>query len=284
MAFGKSRNRRRQDTAQRNEAVKGAVRSHGPGLVKAILLAGLTAALVWGAVELRGWALTSPAFLLKQTTFSGVQRATPGELLKLCGLTSGQNLWSLDVEALERAMQAHPWVRSVEVTRRFPSSVTVEVAEHVPAALAVLGDLYLLDEHGEPFKRLTADDRLDLPLITGVERELYIADEAAVREQLRRGLEVVEAYAATRPGKGEHLSEVRLGTGGVVLVTADGMEVRLGEGEREERLRRLVRVRQELRSRGLSASVIHLDNRARPGWVAVKLSSPVSERNGGPAQ
>jgi cell division protein FtsQ len=284
MAFGKSRNRRRQDTAQRNEAVKGAVRSHGPGLVKAILLAGLTAALVWGAVELRLWALTSPTFLLKQTTFSGVQRATPGELLKLCGLTSGQNLWSLDVEALERAMQAHPWVRSVEVTRRFPSSVTVEVAEHVPAALAVLGDLYLLDEQGEPFKRLTADDRLDLPLITGVERELYIADEAAVREQLRRALEVVEAYAATRPGKLERLSEVRLGTGGVVLVTADGMEVRLGEGETEERLKRLVRVRQELRSRGLSAAIIHLDNRARPGWVAVKLSSPVSERNGGPAQ
>ncbi|HYO69285.1 MAG TPA: cell division protein FtsQ, partial [Archangium sp.] len=47
---------------------------------------------------------------------------------------------------------------------------------------------------------------------------------------------------------------------------------------------RLSRVREELRARGLSAEVIHLENRARPGWVAVKISSPVSERNGGPAQ
>ena len=262
--------------------MKGAVRSHGPGALKAILLAALTCGLVWGGVELRRWALTSPTFLLKETTFSGLQRAAPGELLKLSGLTVGQNLWALDVGALERTMSAHPWVRTVEVTRRFPSSVSVEVSEHVPAALAVLGDLYLLDEEGEPFKRLQPGDRLDLPLITGVDRESYLGDEAGTRERYRRALAVVEAYAATQPGKAERLSEVRVSPQGTVLVMADGMEVRLGEGETDAQLRKLARVREELRARGLSAQVIHLDNRARPGWVAVKLSSPVSERNGTP--
>jgi cell division protein FtsQ len=284
MAFGQSKNRRRQDTAQQKEAVKGAVRTHGPGLLKAIVLTGLTVALVWGGVELRRWALSSPTFLLKETTFSGLQRARPAELLKLSGLTVGQNLWTLDVGALERTMSAHPWVRTVEVRRHFPSSVSVEVTEHVPAALAVLGDLYLVNEEGEPFKRLQPGDALDLPLVTGVEREGYLGDEGRTRERIRQALAVAEAYEATQPARRERLSEVRVSPGGMVLVTADGLEVRLGEGETDAKLERLARVRGELRARGLSAQVIHLDNRARPGWVAVKLSSPVSERSGASAQ
>jgi cell division protein FtsQ len=284
MAFGKSKNRRRQDASEKTEAVKGAVRTHGPGLLKAIVLTGLTVALVWGGIEVRRWALSSPTFLLKETTFSGLERAAPAELLKLSGLTVGQNLWSLDVGALERAMSAHPWVSTVEVRRHFPSSVSVEVVEHVPAALATLGDLYLLDEQGEPFKRLQPGDKVDLPLVTGLDREGYLADEAGVRERFRQALAVAEAYAAAQPGKRERLSEVRVSPEGMVLVAADGQEVLLGEGETDAKLQRLARVRDELRSRGLSAQVIHLDNRARPGWVAVKLSSPVSERSGASAQ
>ena len=280
MAFGKSKNRRRQDAAQTKEAVRGAVRSHGPGLLKAILLTGLTCALVWSGMEVRRWALSSPTFLQKETTFSGLERAAPGELLKLSGLTVGQNLWSLDVGMLERAMATHPWVRTVEVKRRFPSGVSVEVVEHVPAALAALGDLYLVAEDGEPFKRLQPGDKLDLPLVTGMDREGYLADEAQTRERFREALEVARAYAATEPGKRERLSEVRVTAEGLVLVLADGTEAWMGEGETDAKLQRLSRVREELRARGLAAQVIHLENRARPGWVAVKLSSPVSERNG----
>ena len=284
MAFGQPKNRRHQDAAQKKEAVKGAVRTHGPGVLKAIVLTGLTAAAVWGGIELRDWALTSPFFLLKETSFHGLERARPGELLTLSGLTVGQNLWTLDVKALEHAMSTHPWTSRVTLTRHFPSSVSVDVVEHVPAALAPLGDLYLLDEEGEPFKRLQPEDGLDLPLVTGVDREEYLADEPKLRERFRQALAVARAYAATQPGAREQLSEVRLTAEGLVLVTADGTEVRLGEGETDAKLTRLSRVREELKSRGLSAEVIHLENRARPGWVAVKLSSPASERSGASAQ
>ncbi len=280
MAFGKSKNRRRQDTTQRNDAVKGAVRTHGPAVVKAILLTTVTAGLLWGAVELRAWAVASPRFVLKEASFSGLQHATRPELVRLSGLAAGQNLFALDVGALERAMLQHPWVRSVEVTRHFPSAVSVEVAEHVPVALAVLGDLYVLDEEGEPFKRVTPGDGLDLPLVTGLTREAYMADPAAARERFRTALSVARAYDALGSGPDDRLSEVKVEATSVTLVAGSGQEVRMGEGEAEAKLQKLARIRRELRARGLAAAIIHLDNRARPGWVAVKLSSPVSERNG----
>ncbi|MFY2560825.1 cell division protein FtsQ/DivIB [Corallococcus terminator] len=284
MAFGRSKNRRRQDTAQRNEAVKGAVRSQGPGVVKVVALTLVTGLLVWGGVELRRWALVSPRFELAAVSFTGLQRASRVELLRLAALTKGQNLWALEVGALERAMLQHPWVKKVEVTRRFPNRVSVEVSEHVPEALAVMGELYVLDEEGEPFKRVTPGDGLDLPLVTGVDREGYVTDPAVARQRFQAALEVARAYAKESPGKPERLSEVRMDGRDVTLVAASGQEVRLGEGNSEVKLQRMGRVRRELGARGLAAEIIHLDNRARPGWVAVKLSSPVSERNGSARQ
>jgi cell division protein FtsQ len=284
MAFGKSKNRRRQDTAQQKEAVKGVVRVHGPSVGKGLLAAVLTAALVWGGVELRAWALASPRFQLQEVSFTGLSHASRAELVRLSGLAPGQNLFCLDMAALERAMLQHPWVRSVEVTRHFPTAVSIQVVEHAPSALVVLGDLYVLDEEGEPFKRVTPGDGLDLPLVTGVEREQYVADPDAVRERMREALGVSRAYAALKPGRHERLSEVRLEAMGLSLVTVAGQVVRLGEGETEAKLSRLERVRRELSAKGLAADVIHLDNRVRPGWVAVKISSPASERSGGPVQ
>lgn len=258
------------------------VRSHGPTVAKALGLTVVTAALVWGGMALRTWALVSPRFALETVSFTGLERASRGELVKLAGLAPGQNLWTLDTDALERAMLQHPWVRTVEVTRRFPRGVSVEVAEHAPAALAVLGDLYVLDDEGEPFKRVTPGDGLDLPLVTGLERDDYLSDADRVRGRFREALDVSRAYTRLLPGRTERLSEVRLGDGGLALVTATGQEVRLGAGETEVKLQRLAQVRRELSARGLAAEIIHLDNRARPGWVAVKLSSgSVSERSGG---
>jgi cell division protein FtsQ len=160
----------------------------------------------------------------------------------------------------------------------------VEVAEHVPVALVVLNDLYLLNEDGKPFKRLQPEDGLDLPLVTGVDREAYLADGAKAHESLLKALAMVAAYTSERSGKSERLSEVRVAGDGLVLMLSDGTQVRMGEGATEEKLQRLGRVREGLKGKGLSAEVIHLDNRARPGWVAVKISSPVSERNGTSAQ
>ena len=67
------------------------------------------------------------------------------------------------------------------------------------------------------------------------------------------------------------LSEVQLGEAGFELVTADGVRVVLGRDDLDGQLRRLRRVRDELQQRGLLAAAIHLENRVRPGWVAVQV-------------
>ena len=285
MSLTSPKNRRRVESTQRMAGMQqGVARSRASWALRIATVVAFTAGSIWGGMAAKQWALTSPTFGLTKTRFSGLSRASRAELLKLSGLTVGQNLFSLDTAALERALAAHPWVRRVEVVRHLPGSLSVEVVEHVPSAIVALGDLYVLDEEGEPFKRLVAADAVDLPLVTGIDRERYMQDGSYARERFKAALEMARAYAATGPGQRERLSELRLEAEGFSLVTTAGQEIHLGAGDASAKLARLVRVRRELTARGLAAEVIHLDNRARPGWVAIKLSSSGSERTGSSTQ
>ena len=241
----------------------------GPLLLRVVLTLAAMGVLGWGLLCLDDWASRSPHFALRTVRVRGLQRATEHELLRLAGVAPGTNLWSLDPATVAQAMGAHPWVRTVEVTRSLPDTLQLRVDERTPVALASLGDLYVVDADGAPFKRVSAAEALDLPLLTGLTREAAEKDPDGTAARLREALAVAGAYgrAFERP----RLSEVQLGEAGFELINADGVRVVLGREDLDGQLQRLRRVRDELQQRGLLASAIHLENRVRPGWVAVKV-------------
>jgi cell division protein FtsQ len=235
------------------------------------MLLGALGSLAWIGLRLDAWASTSPHFALRTVRVQGLHRATEKELLRLAGVAPGTNLWSLDPSAVAQTMSAHPWVRTVEVTRSLPDTLQLRVEERTPVALASLGDLYVVDADGAPFKRVSPAESLDLPLLTGLTREQAEKDPAGTAVRLREALGVVDVYqhAFERP----RLSEIQLGEAGFELITADGVRVVLGRDDLDGQLRRLQRIRDELQHRGLAAAAIHLENRVRPGWVAVQVKS-----------
>ncbi|HEY1904542.1 MAG TPA: FtsQ-type POTRA domain-containing protein [Myxococcaceae bacterium] len=258
-----SRNRRRRADGAASRASSGRTVLRGlMGILGLVLLAGV-------GLQLDVWASSSPRLALRNVQSWGLRRATEKELLRLAGVAPGMNLWSLDPAAVSQAMAAHPWVRAVEVTRSLPDTLQLRVEERTPVALASLGDLYVVDAQGAPFKRLSPSEALDLPLLTGLEREAAEKDPAGTTARLREGLGVAEAYqrAFDRP----RLSEIQLHEAGYELVTADGVRVVLGRDDLDGQLQRLQRVRDELKHRGQLAAAIHLENRVRPGWVAVQV-------------
>lgn len=281
MAFGNSKNRRRVDAVQRKAHVSARARSWGPTVLRFFGILIVCASLVYGGHTTWKWAIAAPFFALKELTFSGLEQATEHELRRVSGIAAGQNLFLMDPSALERAMLQHPWISTIEVRRRFPSGVLVTATEHEPVAVTILGDLYLVDREGEPFKRVQVGDNFDLPLITGLTREAYVADPVEAAAQLRRGLVAIDAYRAAKLERTGALSEVRLEVDGLTLITGkDGEEVRLSANPEEDAFARLAKVRAELKRRSLRAEIIHLNNRSRPGWVAVKVTAAGSERTG----
>jgi cell division protein FtsQ len=267
MPSGSPRNRRRRH--ERTPRPRGAALTHGPKVLLAVVA---LAALGVGGVRADAWARQSPRFALRSFQIAGAQRASEAELLALGGVQRGMNLWSLDAAEVARGMSGHPWVRAVEVRRALPDGLQIRVDEHQPAALAVIGDLYVVDAEGVPFKKVSGADPLDLPLITGISREEAARSVEETSGRIRAALALIAAWAHSveRPG----LSEVHLEEGGFRAIDTDGQVVALASGAPDDALARLVRVRTELRQRGLTAATIHLENRVRPTWVAVQLAGP----------
>jgi cell division protein FtsQ len=283
MIFRAKKNRRRVDVAKKTAQLKAAASSFAPTLGRVLGAAVASAALVFAAHGGWEWAKQSPQFAIDELHFTGNKRASDAELCRVTGLQPGLNLVALDVLALERGLAAYPWVKQVKVERHFPRRLEIQITEHQPVAMVSLGDLYLLDDAGEPFKRVQPSDTLDLPLVTGIERDDYVARHDETVQRLSQALEVTRTWASSKSARNARLSEVHLDDEGLTLVVGDGEQIRLGEGDFPDKLARLERVRQELKSRSLSAEVIRLDNRARPSSITVSLRplSTASPERGG---
>ncbi|MDP3156309.1 MAG: FtsQ-type POTRA domain-containing protein [Archangium sp.] len=270
--FRSKKNRRRVDLAKKTGELKAAAQNHGPVALKLCALALGFIFIAVGGNEAWKWAHTARQFALADVRVSGQSESTDVELVRLGGVLLGQNLLAMDVRAMERSIATHPWVKSVSVTRRLPSHLTIEVVEHRAIATLTLGDLYLVNEEAEPFKRIKPGDAVDLPLVTGLDRDALTERREGALASLREALTLIDAYAAEPGVESQPLSEVNIHPEGITAVTATGQEIEFGEGDVLPKLGRLARVRKELHARSMVAEVIRLDNRTRPSWVAVQLA------------
>lgn len=267
------KNRRRVDPAQARAAAR-------RGLVRALRVAGaiclfaaLTALAAQGARAVRTWLFTSPTFAIEAIEIRGLVHAAEREVLALSRLQVGENVFEIDLEETAFAVREHPWIEDARVRRHLPRGIEIEVAEHVPAALADLGALYYVDDAGKAFKRVSVGDRVDLPILRGVSREVYAAEPEQGEALFREGIALAALYARSGLEARARLSDIELDrVEGMTLRCGDqAMAVRLGRGDYPQKLDRLARILEELSRRGAVAEIVRLDNRARPGWVAVQL-------------
>jgi cell division protein FtsQ len=256
-----------RDPAEQRRRVERVVSRAIPWVASAALLVGLCA-LAWTQ------AIRGDLLRIREIRFSGLSRATAQQLLELSPVQGGDHLLLCDTALMEVALRRHPWIAAVEVRRSLPPALDVTVVERRATALVDLSGLYLVDAGGEVFKRALPGDGLDLPVITGVSRDDWVERRGAVDPALRGALALVDAWAERGLDRRAPVSEIHLDAeyGTRVWAGADGVEIRLGHGALPEKLARLERVLAAVEAEGQRAEVLHLDNRRRPDWVAVRLA------------
>ncbi|HEX9244219.1 MAG TPA: FtsQ-type POTRA domain-containing protein [Anaeromyxobacter sp.] len=220
---------------------------------------------------------------IREVRFEGISRATAQELLELSPVQRGDHLLLVDPALVEDALRRHPWVASAEVRRTLPPALAIRIVERRAAAIVDLGALYLVDTAGEVFKRARPGDGLDLPVITGVGRDGWVDRRAEVEPLLRGALALLDRWAERGLDRRAPVSEIHVSAeyGTTLWVGSEGTEIRLGQGSIPEKLSRLERVLQAVEAEGRRAEVLHLENRRRPDWVAVRLAGEVAGVGGG---
>jgi cell division protein FtsQ len=180
----------------------------------------------------------------------------------LSGVAQG-NIWSLSSRDIGRRLLTHPWARSVSVRKVFPDRLVVRIEERKPAAMVNLDALYYVDEEGTIFKRLTAYDPKNFPIVTGFSRGELTARDAVTLQNLRKTLELLRC---TESGVlRQNISEVHFDAQeGYTLVTRDsGLQLKIGMMDFREAMKRIEEAMPKLSSVGQARGIVDLKTAGR---------------------
>jgi cell division protein FtsQ len=252
--------------------------SRAPSRLVAMARNGLGIALVIGASFGAAWlthrhVTTSGRFAVNSVEVAGNERRGSDAITAESGLTLGVNVFTVDLDSARTRILADPWVADAALARRLPGTIVIQVTERVPAALVAIGDLFLVDADGAPFKKLEPGDPVELPLITGLTQEAVDEDRPGACRTIRRGIDVAAEYARTGLARRAPLQEVHVDpTGAFTLVVGRAaMELVLGGPPFRRKLDEASRVLAELDRRRVQATAIMLDNEVRPERVVARL-------------
>lgn len=218
--------------------------------------------LVWTIfVELRELVTGLTFFSLERIELSRLKRISRDEILALTGVKLGDPLLNVDLRHVAEQLQKNPWIETLKVRRRFPSTLSIEITEREPVAIVNMGYLYYMDAKGDVFKPLTDGDRLDYPMITGITGEDLAKDPEGSRSMIRTALGIMDLLRKGTIFKLEDISEIHLdkGYGYTLFTTAGGIPVKLGNGEFEAKLGRFERIYDELIAQKGSLEYIDLN-------------------------
>lgn len=272
--FGFNRkNRKRRALGQRVKSLGEKIGTLGRKALPFAFLLAVAIGLPYGIFHAYIKTVSGSYFQLEKVEVRGLKTVEEQALLESAGLLVGLNVFDLDLEAADAAIEAHPWIKDAQLERRLPDQVSVTVTEQDPVALLIDERYHLVNDEAVAFKEVETkdpmDDVLTLPIISGL--EVTALEEPEGRALFLEAMDVVRMYRSLGLSDWEPLSEVHVDPVlGLTLVTADtGVEVRLGRGRYRERLERLDVVRRSVVQRAMEVDYILIDQESDLSRVAV---------------
>lgn len=106
-------------------------------------------------------------FEVRTVRASGSERYLGEEIVHYSGIENGEKMLFLNTrKAASNILSSLPYIKSVSIRRRFPSTVCIEVEERTPTAKIVNGNFaYIIDDEGYLLEYTAASSRFDLPVI-----------------------------------------------------------------------------------------------------------------------
>jgi cell division protein FtsQ len=215
----------------------------------------VAALLIW-----TGYArvMASERLKVSRVDVRGSRFLSEAEVRELLGPAVGENILTLDIDALKARLRASPWVADARVGRTLPDILRVEIEERVPLALAEVERLYLMDGDGalvDVYGPRTAG--FDLPIVRG----LAGCDPEARRDRAQRA----GALLADLGELANEVSEVHVEPSGElrVVLRGAGEVLRLGTPPFRQRFVSFLALRRDFQERCPDAEYFDLRFRGR---------------------
>ena len=137
-------------------------------IIKAILKIILFIAIIAG---IAAFLLVSPVFNIKEISVSGNNKIQATEIESLSQLNIEQNIFRFSKETVKNNIKQNAYIDSVEIKRKLPNKIEINVTERTPAYQIKFGNAFAyIDEKGNILE--INEEDLKLPLITGYKTQV----------------------------------------------------------------------------------------------------------------
>lgn len=136
------------------------------------LLGGLVVALVLLMVAL------SPIFVLKTVEIKGNYQIPDSEILRISGVTMGENMFQLETDDIKRTLMKDVRLEQAIVKRVYPSRLEIQIIERRPLAIVQYEYGFLeLSRGGTVLGVYKTIRNMSVPIITGLQvPDLFVGD------------------------------------------------------------------------------------------------------------
>jgi len=222
-------------------------------------------------------------FVVSEFEVNGNLRIDRQAVVAATGVEPGAPLLAVSPAQVRARVETLAWIKRADVQQILPSRLVVQVQEYVPVAMVAAGEILLVDEDGVLFDEVSAGQRHDLPLLTGlpVDALRLGAKEDLVaarlqRDRLRGALALLRQVRRSPVAERFVLGEVHWDpVQGITLISQrDGAEVRLGHMTREalpRQLDQLSRLLADVDRRGERLRYALMDDERRPERATVHV-------------
>lgn len=210
----------------------------------------LMCSLLWAGLYFAGH---GSLFQLQEVVVYGNKYLSEEEVKAFMGVGGGENLFNLSLAGLALRLSGSPWIKSVSLRKEYPRRLLVKIEEAAPVALLERRErFFLLDGEGKILEMLSEHSVPFLPVI--------------VSEHGRGSETFMEALSLAKVIKRAGLSQERecIEITGVegrpedLMLNVDGLVVKVGWGQYEDKLSKLFELSDEIQKRGIDVDYVDL--------------------------
>ena len=176
---------------------------------------------------------------------------------KLVNNFKGKNLNKIDLLNIKNSLDDHPYIKAVRISKRYPSTVKIEIIDRSPIALLQINPLVLIDNEGVVLPNEgNSMTSYNLPIMTNFNPDikLYPAGKETKSSNVRKSIFWLNTIKSHYPSLYKNVSEMKMTENNEMELILSEYPTRIYLGEKELwfRINTLKKFEQKLGQKRLS--------------------------------
>ncbi|MBI5848694.1 MAG: FtsQ-type POTRA domain-containing protein [Nitrospirae bacterium] len=218
--------------------------------LKIILLVVIPLLAVGGLLYFFTHAVPS-VFKMRTVELAGNEHLTDDELKNIGGIRSDESLLTMSSRKVYEKLKESPWIQAAAVRKEYPSKLLISIRETEPFALLDMkGRMFIVDDRGRMLEELKDNSVPFLPVI--------MSDPYNEKEAFREAVNLAKVIKNMGVLQKKQRIEIIAHQPNEVAANLDGVHVKVGAGEHEDKLTRLGEIEQEIGKRHIPVAYIDL--------------------------